>query len=156
MKPEPVPKGLVAAQGLVAVEGLLRIFRDIGDNYGHDYEAIIIYWSVAMASVGRFLRSDDLTFLMEGPGYLPEDAHHPISARAIAEATGLPRETVRRKIASLVADGHLVQDSRGVRTQPGLLDRRNNRELIMVAIREIKRMGAAMDAMAQIAERGRT
>ena len=156
MKPEPVPRGLVATQGLIVVEGLLRVFRAVGDTYGHDYEAIIIYWSVAVASIGRFLRSDDLVSLMEGPDYLPEEAHHPISARAIAEATGLPRETVRRKIAALVADGHLAQDSRGVRTLPGLLDQRSNREVILAAVREIKRMAAAMDTVAQIVERNRT
>src|ERR1700709_199793 len=103
MKPEPAARGLVAANGLIAVEGLLRVMRAAGDTYGHDYEAILIYWSVAMASVGRFLRSDGLDVLMQTGGPLPEEAHHTVSARAIAEATGLPRETVRRKIAVLVA-----------------------------------------------------
>ena len=149
----PEARGLTAAQGLITVEGLLRILRAAGDAYGHDYEAILIYWSVAVASVGRYLRSDDLTVLIEGGGPLPEQEHHPVSARAIAEATGLPRETVRRKIAHLVADGHLVQDARGVRTYPGLLDQRGNRAFVQTAAREIKRMSAAMDVMAQMSEK---
>ena len=153
MKPEPMPRGVVAANGLVTFEGLLRIMRLAGDAYGHDYEAILIYWSVIVASVGRFLRNDDLITLMEGGGPLPEEAHHPISARAIAEATGLPRETVRRKIAALVHDGHLAQDSRGVRTTPGLLDQRGNRDFVLAAARETKRMASAMEMMLQISER---
>ena len=153
MKPEPMPRGLVAANGLIAAEGLLRIMRVAGDTYGHDYEAVLIYWSVALASIGRFLRNDDLTALIENRGPLPEDAHHPVSARAIAEATGLPRETVRRKIAALVASGHLAQDSRGVRTFPPLLEQRGNREFVSAAAREIKRMSAAMEAVAQISEK---
>jgi biotin operon repressor len=153
MTPEAPPRGLTAAQGLITVEGLLRILRAAGDTYGHDYEAILIYWSVAVASVGRYLRSDDLATLIEGGGPLPEDEHRAVSARAIAEATGLPRETVRRKIAHLVADGHLVQDDRGVRTYPGLLEQRGNQAFVQTAAREIKRMATAMDAVAQMSEK---
>ncbi len=153
MKPEPAPLGLLAANGLVVMEGLLRMMRAAGDTYGHDYEAILIYWSVVVASVGRYLRSDDLITLIESGGPLPEEEHHPISARAIAEATGLPRETVRRKIATLVADGHLAQDQRGVRTRPGLMDQRGNRDLLLIMVREIRRMAAAMDTMAHMSDR---
>ena len=154
MKPEPLPRGILAANGLIVLEGLLRIARAAGDTYGHDYEAVIIYWSVVVASVGRYLRNDDQIKLIEGGGQpLPEEEHHPISARAIAEATGLPRETVRRKIAALVADGHLAQDSRGVRTLPGLLDQRGNGLFVATASREIKRMAQAMDTMLQLSER---
>src|ERR1700759_3190021 len=141
MKPEPLPRGILATNGLIVFEGLLRVMRAAGDTYGHDYEAILIYWSVIVASVGRYLRNDDQAKLIESGGApLPEEEHHPISARAIAEATGLPRETVRRKIAALVADGFLAQDSRGVRTKPGLMSQRDNAQFMLVATREVKRM----------------
>src|SRR3569833_1949524 len=153
MKPEPLPRGIQAANGLIVLEGLLRIARAAGDTYGHDYEAILIYWSVIVASVGRYLRNDDQVKLIEGGGApLPPEEHHSISARAIAEATVLPRETVRRKIAALVADGFLAQDSKGVRTIPGLLDQRGNANVVAVAAREIKRMAQAMDTMLQKSE----
>jgi hypothetical protein len=155
MKPEPMPRGVLAANGLVVLEGLLRVMRAAGDTYGHDYEAILIYWSVVVASVGRYLRNDDLITLIEGGGPLPAEEHHPISARAIAEATGLPRETVRRKIAALVEAGFLAQDSRGVRTTPGLLDQRDNGQFLGVAGREIKRMAQAMETMLHISEKSR-
>jgi hypothetical protein len=154
MKPEPLPRGVLAANGLIVVEGLLRIMRAAGDTYGHDYEAILIYWSVVVASVGRYLRSVDQVKLIEGGGApLPPEEHHPISARAIAEATGLPRETVRRKIAALVADGFLAQDSRGVRSVPGLLEQRGNSPFIGLASREVKRMAQAMETMLHLQER---
>ena len=155
MKPDPLPRGVLAANGLVVLEGLLRVMRAAGDTYGHDYEAILIYWSVVVASVGRYLRNDDLITLIEGGGPLPADEHHPISARAIAEATGLPRETVRRKIAALVEAGHLAQDTRGVRTTPGLLEQRNNGQFVSTSAREIKRMAQAMETMLQISEKQR-
>jgi hypothetical protein len=151
MKPEPLPRGIQAVNGLIVLEGLLRIMRAAGDTYGHDYEAILIYWSVLVASVGRYLRNDDQTKLIEIDGApLPEEEHHPVSARAIAEATGLPRETVRRKIAVLVAEGYLAQDSRGVRTRPGLLDQRGNDQVFATATREVRRMAQAIESMAQI------
>ena len=154
MKPEPLPRGIQAANGLIVLEGLLRIMRAAGDTYGHDYEAILIYWSVVVASVGRYLRNDDQLKLIEsGGGPLPPEEHHPVSARAIAEATGLPRETVRRKIAALVAEGFLAQDSRGVRTTPGLLDQRGNDLFVAQTSREIKRMTQAMETMLQLSER---
>ena len=154
MKPEPFPRGILAANGLIMFEGLLRVMRAAGDTYGHDYEAILIYWSVVVASVGRYLRNDDQFKLIEGGGGpLPPEEHHPVSARAIAEATGLPRETVRRKIAALVHDGYLAQDSRGVRTTPGLLDQRGNGLFVATATREIKRMAGAMETMLQMSER---
>lgn len=154
MKPEPLPRGIQAANGLIVLEGLLRVMRSAGDTYGHDYEAVLIYWSVVVASVGRLLRNDDQIRLIESGGApLPEEDHHPVSARAIAEATGLPRETVRRKIAALVADGHLAQDSRGVRTRPGLLDQRDNGHFVSVAAREVKRMAQAIDSVAHISEK---
>lgn len=154
MKPEPLPRGIQAVNGLIVLEGLLRVMRAAGDTYGHDYEAILIYWSVVVASVGRYLRNDDQTKLIEtGGAPLPVEEHHPVSARAIAEATGLPRETVRRKIAALVADGYLAQESRGVRTRPGLLDQRGNDHFISVAAREVKRMAQTIDSMAHISER---
>jgi len=149
-----MPRGILAANGLIVIEGLLRIMRAAGDAYGHDYEAILIYWSVVVASVGRLLRNDDQARLLEGGGApLPPEEHHPISARAIAEATGLPRETVRRKIAALVADGYLAQDSRGVRSIPGLLEQRGNIEIINLSSREIKRMAHAMETMQHLQER---
>ena len=154
MKPEPMPRGILAANGLIVFEGLLRVMRAAGDTYGHDYEAILIYWSVIVASVGRYLRNDDQTKLIENAGApLPPEEHHSISARAIAEATGLPRETVRRKIATLVADGFLAQDSRGVRTIPGLMDQRGNSQFISTASREVKRMAHAMETMLHLSER---
>ena len=154
MKPEPLPRGVLAVNGLIVIEGLLRIMRAAGDTYGHDYEAILIYWSVLMASVGRYLRNADQVKLIEGGGApLPPEEHHPISARAIAEATGLPRETVRRKIAALVADGYLAQDSRGVRSIPGLLEQRDNAQIISLSSREIKRMAHAMETMQHMQER---
>ena len=154
MKPEPLPRGIQAANGLIVLEGLLRIMRAAGDTYGHDYEAILIYWSVVVASVGRYLRNDDQLKLIEsGGGPLPPEEHHPVSARAIAEATGLPRETVRRKIAALVAEGYLAQDGRGVRTLPGLLDQRGNGLFVAQTSREIKRMTQAMETMLQLSER---
>ena len=44
-----------------------------------------------------------------------------ISRRSLATATGLPRETVRRIVIDLIADGHVVDHGRGVSVPEGAL-----------------------------------
>lgn len=41
-------------------------------------------------------------------------AARPLSRRAIALASGMPRETARRRVAELITRGHLVEAGRGV------------------------------------------
>jgi hypothetical protein len=53
----------------------------------------------------------------------------------------------------MVAQGHLAQDSRGVRTFPPLIDQRGNQAFVTMAAREIKRMAGLMENMAHLAER---
>ena len=51
----------------------------------------------------------------------PEEYRGSISRLQIADRTGLARETVRRKVAALLASGHLVKDANGrIRTPPRL------------------------------------
>lgn len=68
---------------------------------------------------------------------LPDHLHLPTSGRAVAEATGLARETVRRRIDALVASGRLARDSRGVRTISGTLANDRTLEFVRFLIREL-------------------
>lgn len=56
---------------------------------------------------------------------VPEHMRGAISRRLIADKTGLPRETVRRKVAELARNGHVLVDDDGrVRIAHGLADAR--------------------------------
>ena len=121
---------------------LLRVMHEAVRCYEGDLEGFVIYVSVACASTSGALRAPQfLAQPLEAPP-LADIHHRPVSRRAIAASTGLPRETVRRKIAQLVQRGLLVEERRGVRTRSGVLEERLNVEFAAALIREIQR-GAA-------------
>lgn len=130
------------AKASFACLSLLRVMHEAIRCYEGDLEAFVIYVSVACASTGGAMRTPQfLAQPLDSPP-LPDSYHRPVSRRAIAASTGLPRETVRRKIAQLVERGLLVQESRGVRTRSSILEERLNVEFTWALIREIER-GAA-------------
>jgi hypothetical protein len=66
-----------------------------------------VYLTVANATTQRFARKPLPDRKYRGSAPLPPEARGSISRRAIASATGLPRETVRRIVGELLAAGHL-------------------------------------------------
>ena len=124
----------------VACMSLLRVLHSAMDWYENDLESFMIYMAVACASIGWAMRDPELA--MRGPTPLPDTYFRPVSRRAIAASTGLPRETVRRKIAQMVERGYLVQERRGVRTRSGMLYERRNADFAALLIREIERSSA--------------
>ena len=112
---------------MVAVETLLRLFRLVRESFPNDdFETVAVYLSVAAASAGHALRNDALLSELAGAP-LPDDLQRVVSGRAIAAATLLPRETVRRKLATLVEDGLLVREEGGVRIPSDTLNHKTNR-----------------------------
>jgi hypothetical protein len=80
--------------------------------------AILICSTVAVANVQKLMRERTVPAEYAGTQLLPREWVVPISRSAIAAATGLPRETVRRQVAQLVAQGRLAEDPRGGITAP--------------------------------------
>jgi hypothetical protein len=136
------------AMTLAALEVLLRIWRKAVDCFpDDDLETILVYLTVAAASSSSHLRDPAVTASMDTKA-LPDPLHMPTSGRAIAEATGLARETVRRRIETLVAAGRLARDARGVRTLSGTITHDQNLEFVRFLIRE---MNAASDRIRRFA-----
>lgn len=125
------------AKAMAALEVLLRIWRQAVDCFpDDDLDTVLVYLTVAAASSSSHLRDPALVAgLDDAP--LPDHLHRPTSGRAVAEATGLPRETVRRKIDALVAGGRLARDARGVRTISGSISHARNLEFLRFLIREL-------------------
>jgi hypothetical protein len=88
--------------------------------------------------VQRAVRPDALPEVLRGSTPLPQELIVPISRRAIARVTGIPKETVRRHVDSMVRRGILLSMSRGVRAKPGLADRK-----AMTAILRVVELHAA-------------
>ena len=125
-------------RSVVALEILLRIVRKAVECFpGQDLESIVVFLTISTASAGSYLRDSELIRMLdEGP--LPDEHHKPISRRAVAETTGLPRESVRRRIDSLLAAGLLATDQRGVKTMAGNITRGRNLEFARSLIRELE------------------
>lgn len=77
-----------------------------------------IYLTVAVANIQKLVRERQIPEEFAGTAILPREWVIPISRNAIAAATGLPRETVRRHVESIIARGLLVEDERGGVTLP--------------------------------------
>lgn len=125
------------AKGIASIEILLRILRKGLDCFeGDDLETIVVLLTVASASTGRYLR-DYGTLEALGTDPLPGHLHRPTSGRSIAESTGLPRETVRRRLNGLVADGRILKDARGYRTVSGGMTADRNMEFVRFMTAEL-------------------
>jgi hypothetical protein len=135
-----VERGL-RMRAFLAVESLLRMLRTAVDAFG-DLDSAMIYLTVVAASAGAGARDPEFRAVFD-TAPLPDEAFRPVSRRAISLATGLPRETVRRKIARLVAEGHLIEEADGVRAPSNTIMRRDNLAFARDLIRELER-GAAI------------
>jgi hypothetical protein len=91
----------------------------------------VIYLTISVANVQRLMRERSIPAELAGTVPLPREWVVPISRNAIASATGLPRETVRRQVAKMIARGILVEDPRGGVTPPPDIISQGNYEPIL-------------------------
>lgn len=146
MTDDPFPENFRLA--VLAFNGFtLRLFRNMRELSGLDLETYEVLLTVAVASTQRAVVDDKVRADHPGPDPLPTDLLVGISRRAIAEATGIPRETVRRKIA-LLASKDLVRtnaDGDVVLNYP--LKREENRIYFERAFREVNRLSRRFAAL---------
>ncbi len=140
----PAVDQVFRVKAALASMSLLRVMHEAVRSYDGDLEAFVIYVAVASGSFGGALRDPDVVLQPLDAPPPPDSAFRPVSRRAIAASTGLPRETVRRKIAQMIERGHLVQERGGVRARSGVLGERRNAEFAAVLIREIERSSAEL------------
>lgn len=85
-----------------------------------DLESVLIYYCVSEATMRPLLLGDTPPEILDMPEP-PEEFRGSISRLLVADRVGLPRETVRRKIAALITAGLLAEDAEGrVRTTRNL------------------------------------
>lgn len=113
----------MAANWRVAMFGLANLFLTTNRTFQNtgivrNPTELQIYLTVAVANIQKLVRERQIPEEYAGTSILPREWVIPISRNAIAAATGLPRETVRRHIEKLIERGLLVQDDRGGVTLP--------------------------------------
>jgi predicted transcriptional regulator len=79
-----------------------------------DYDKAMILVAVVAITAERFTRSglDEALKTLDQP--LPAETLAPCNVSSIAAATGLNRETARRKVKALIDEGFLVRSEQGV------------------------------------------
>jgi hypothetical protein len=130
---------------------LTHIVRGTGDL---DLESVLIMICAAEATMHPLILAESTPPTARKMSKPPEEFRGSISRVLLAERTGLPRETVRRKIAALVAAGRLIEDgSRRIRTPPNLADRslqRLGEEAFAAVERYRERVQALLDEEAGV------
>lgn len=138
------------AMAVAGVESFLRLLRHARDCFPQDdLETVAVYLTVAAASAGHALRNHALLVELAG-GPLPDELQKPTSGRAIAAATGLPRETVRRKLNALVAEGRLVRENGSVRIPTDTLNRDNNRTFAARLVQELVGVSGRLERFSRL------
>ncbi len=112
----------------VAMFGIMNLFLATQRAFTSGSEALspselLIYLTVGVANVQKLMRERTIPEDFSATTVLPREWVVPISRNAIASATGLPRETVRRQVEKMITRGLLIEDSRGgVTPPPGIID----------------------------------
>lgn len=78
-----------------------------------ELEAFVILLCVSDATMRPFVLDPATPPEIMCAARPPDSVRGSISRRTIADKTGLPRETVRRKVAELAAAGHVSIDTKG-------------------------------------------
>lgn len=102
-------------------EFILRCAETVSAAYDHDYEAAILFMTISNRNSEKVM--SDPALRQQYGSYtttIPPEHVLLINRMALARATGLPRETVRRKVARLIEKGWVVELKGGLRAQPDL------------------------------------
>jgi len=134
----------IRLKGIVVCDGLLRLCRLATDIYGKDFDRFVVYLAVISAGASHFQRDPRLRALYADDEALPSEMRPGISRRAIADSVGLPRETVRRKIAALIADGHVVEEEGLVKARAPAVEQGRNLEFLLAALNVFGRTAAEL------------
>lgn len=100
-------------------EFMLRSAATIAPAFEHDYESVIIFLAMTTQNSQAMMlnqkwRKQYASFREP----IPLELMRPVSRKSLARSTGLPRETVRRKVARLVERGLVVEANGGLIVPP--------------------------------------
>jgi hypothetical protein len=105
------------------IELLLDLMHVLREATGLDHESILIACAVNEAAMRPLLVGPDAPLELMDLAEPPDDHRGSTSRLAVSEITGLPRETVRRKINALIEAGMLVEGASGeIRPIRSLID----------------------------------
>lgn len=102
------------------VNHYVAMHRVLSDHLELEPIELLILVATTTGNAQRGARPEALPELLRGSEPLPLEMVVPVSRRAISRMTGIPTETVRRRIEAMIKRGILIGMSGGVRAKPGL------------------------------------
>lgn len=137
---------------LVATRGRedLRLFLHLIATFVHRVDNArreLYFGDLALASVAGTIALQSIDPKMRDTAFRDKfsdlrsiigvQGQHPVNALSIAEATGVPRETVRRKLKILLQKGVIIEQSRGLYViKPGFAQSPQHIAVIEQAVRD--------------------
>jgi len=123
----------------------LAMHQSLSEHEEMGPSVLLIYCTVCVGNIQKLMRERTVPDAFVATAILPREWVVPMSRSAIAAATGLPRETVRRHVGHLVDQGLLIEDQRGgVTIVPGAIRDRGYEPLLEKLLTEFGRAGEAL------------
>lgn len=135
----------MAANWRVAMFGLSNLFLTTHRAFAEGDASMspsemLIYLTICVANVQKLMRERSIPGGFTATAILPREWVVPISRNAIASATGLPRETVRRQVQRMIDRNLLIDDERGgVTPPPGVIQMMGLEPLLEPLLTEFSR-----------------
>lgn len=109
--------------GLALLNQFLTMHHVLAEHVRIQLIELPILIATTTGNVQRALRTEALPEALPGSKSLPPELVVPMSRRSIARVTGIPTETVRRHVQSMVKRGILTSMPTGVRAPNRLAER---------------------------------
>jgi hypothetical protein len=123
----------------------LAMHQSLSEHEEMGPSVLLIYVTVCVGNIQKLMRERNVPDQFIATAILPREWVVPMSRSAIAAATSLPRETVRRHVGQLIAQGLLIEDPRGgVTIVPGAIQDRGYEPLLEKLLTEFARASEAL------------
>lgn len=134
-------ENVMAKSRLVAVRLALLTLR-MRETWRHlfgDDDAALIALATVATNSDRLLRAELDPELESLENAVPFEELSPCNINSIVAATGLNRETARRKVARLIERGLLVREQGQLRLAPGFAQQDEAHETVRVQLDQLRR-----------------
>ena len=99
----------------MAISAILRAVDTVNKELGGDITLALVFAAVLEANIGHLSRTPEAAAGLEGMDRVPPDSmRRPVTGVALAATLGIPNETVRRKVKTLIAQGLLARVEGGL------------------------------------------
>lgn len=124
----------LSSNSLLVQHGLLS-------GLGMSPAKLLVYLTISTSTIQRFMRQGDIAPDLRGSAPLDDTMVGHISRRAVAAATGIPRENVRRIIVELIAEGRVIDwPGQGLTASRALLSQAFAQDATRAIVGELARL----------------